>query len=335
MKKVSIYRPTSIDEAIQILSTHGMESGVYAGGTDLLIRLKNRLKQAPSYLVDIKKINDLRYIKEDAQGNVQIGALTKLAEVADSDIIKRKYPMLALAVGKISSPELRNASTVGGDILQEVWCQYLRGGYSCYRNGGYICYGAIGDNSYYHSAMGGRLCYAVYPGDIATAMIPFDAKVKLATPFGNKEMTLEQLVPGDMMVDGRIQSHVVRYNEILTEVTLPAPKAGFQASFEKIRPRGVWDFAMASLALGLQLNGKTDPGCTRRVWRDFGQAVSGTRSGEFPERQDADGSTGAAGDGSGTDELGAAEIQRDEDRHGERPVGFGTHQDRRSLISRE
>ena len=69
-------------------------------------------------------------------------------------------------------------------------------------------------------------------------------------------MTLEQLVPGDMMVDGRIQSHVVRYNEILTEVTLPAPKPGFQASFEKIRPRGVWDFAMASLALGLQLNGK-------------------------------------------------------------------------------
>ena len=55
MKKVSIYRPTSIDEAIQILSTHGMESGVYAGGTDLLIRLKNRLKQAPSYLVDIKR----------------------------------------------------------------------------------------------------------------------------------------------------------------------------------------------------------------------------------------------------------------------------------------
>ena len=257
MKKVSIYKPTSIDEAIQILSLHGTEAGVYAGGTDLLIRLKNRLKQAPSYLVDIKKINDLRYIKEDAQGNVQIGALTKLAEVADSDLLKKKYPMLVEAVGKISSPELRNASTVGGDMLQEVWCQYLRGAYSCWRNGGYICYGAIGDNSYYHSAMGGRLCYAVYPGDIATALIPYDAKVKIAGPFGMKEMTVEQLVPGDMMVDGRIQSHVLRFNEILTEVTIPAPKPGFQASFEKLRPRGVWDFAMASLALGLQLNGKT------------------------------------------------------------------------------
>src|SRR4030095_4807321 len=256
MKNISVYRPTSIEQAIQLLSRHGHEAGVYAGGTDLLIRLKNGLSQAPTYLVDIKKIDNLRYIKDDAQGGVRIGALTKLSEMVESDLLAKRFPMLVRAVGMISSPELRNASTLGGDLLQEVWCQYLRGGYSCWRNGGYLCYGAIGDNSYYHSAMGGRLCYAVYPGDAATALIPFDATVKLATPSGIKELTNEQLVPGDLIVDGRIQSHVVRYNEILTEVTLPAPKAGFQASFEKIRPRGVWDFAMASLALGLQLNGK-------------------------------------------------------------------------------
>jgi xanthine dehydrogenase YagS FAD-binding subunit len=257
MKPVYIYKPASVEQAIQILSMHGTDAGVYAGGTDLLIRLKNRLQQAPTYLVDIKKIDNLRYIKETPDGGVQIGALTKLAEVADSDLIKRKYPMLTQAVQKISSPELRNSSTVGGDILQEVWCQYLRGGYSCYRNGGYICYGAIGDNSYYHSAMGGRLCYAVYPGDIATAMMPYDPTVQIAGPFGSKTLTMEQLVPGDMMVDGRIQSHVVRFNEVLTQVTLPPPKPNFRASFEKIRPREVWDFAMASLAMGVQVQGTT------------------------------------------------------------------------------
>src|SRR6478735_9493622 len=101
MKKVSIYRPTSIDEAIQILSTHGMESGVYAGGTDLLIRLKNRLKQAPTYLVDIKKISNLRYIKEDAAGGLQIGSLTKLSEIVESELVARKYPMLVRAIGMI------------------------------------------------------------------------------------------------------------------------------------------------------------------------------------------------------------------------------------------
>ena len=257
MKKISVYRPKSIEEATDILSLHGTEAGVYAGGTDLLIRLKNRLKETPTYLVDIKKIDNLRYIKDDGQGGVKIGALTKIGEVVDSKLLAERYPMLVEAAGKISSPELRNASTVGGDILQQVWCQYLRGNYNCWRNGVYICYGAIGDNSYYHSAMGGRLCYAVYPGDLAPALMPYDATVRLATPSGPKQLTMEQLVPGDMMVDGRIQSHVVRHNEILTEVQLPAPRPGFKASFEKIRPRGVWDFAMASLAMGLQLDGKT------------------------------------------------------------------------------
>jgi xanthine dehydrogenase YagS FAD-binding subunit len=253
MKKVSIYRPATVDDAIGILSRHGTEAAVYAGGTDLLVRLKNRLKQAPTYLVDIKRIDNLRYIKEGSEGEVRIGTATKLAEMADSDLLKNRYPMLVEAINKISSPELRNASTLGGDLLQEVWCQYLRGGYPCWRNGGYLCYGAIGDNSYYHSAMGGRLCYAVYPGDAATALIPFDARARLATPAGPKELSLEQLVPGDMMVDGRIQSHVVRFNEILTEVVIPAPRPGLRASFEKLRPRGVWDFAMASLAMALQV----------------------------------------------------------------------------------
>ncbi|HEY1304650.1 MAG TPA: FAD binding domain-containing protein [Vicinamibacterales bacterium] len=255
MKKIAVYRPTTTDEAIRILSSHGTQAAVYAGGTDLLVRLKNRLTQAPAYLVDIKKINDLRYIREDANGGVRIGALTKLAEIVDSELIAKRYPMLSKATGMISSPELRNASTLGGDLLQEVWCQYLRGGYSCWRNGGYLCYGAIGDNSYYHSAMGGRLCYAVYPGDAATALIPYDATVKLATPTGIQELSLEKLVPGDMMVDGRIQSHVVRHNEILTEIILPPPRPNARTSFEKLRPRGVWDFAMAALALNLEMRG--------------------------------------------------------------------------------
>lgn len=257
MKNVSIYKPASTDEAMQILTHHGQDAAVYAGGTDLLVRLKNRLHQAPTYLVDIKKIQDLHYIREDGQGNVRIGATTTLSALAASPLLQRRYPMLVEAIHYISSPELRNASTIGGDLLQEVWCQYLRGGYNCWRNGGYICYGAIGDNSYYHSAMGGRLCYAVYPGDAATALIPFDARVKLATPSGEKELTMEQLVPGDLLVDGRIQSHVVRHNEILTEVVIPPPQPGLRASFEKLRPRGVWDFALASAAISLRMSGNT------------------------------------------------------------------------------
>src|SRR5438046_10478729 len=123
-----------------------------------------------------------------------------MAELADSRLLQEKYPMLVEAVNKISSPELRNASTLGGDLLQEVWCQYLRGNYNCWRNGGYICYGAIGDNSYYHSAMGRRLCYAVYPGHLAPALMRYDATITLSRPSGPKQLANEQLVRGPMIV---------------------------------------------------------------------------------------------------------------------------------------
>src|SRR5437763_14462529 len=101
MKKISVYRPTTVEEAIQVLSEHPSDAEVYAGGTDILIRLKNRLEQAPTYLVDIKKIENLRYIKEDAQGGVRIGTATKLAEIADSELMKKKYPVLVEAVNLI------------------------------------------------------------------------------------------------------------------------------------------------------------------------------------------------------------------------------------------
>jgi xanthine dehydrogenase YagS FAD-binding subunit len=254
MKPVTLYKPASVQEATQILAYHGPEAVVYAGGTDLLIRLKNRLNAAPKYLVDIKGIPELHGIRETPDGGLAIGAITTVAEVAQSDLVARKYPLLTETVKRISSPELRNQSTIAGDILQEVWCQYLRGNYPCWRNGGYICYGAIGDNSYYHSVMGGRLCFAVYHGDAAIGLEALDAGVKIAAPSGVREMSLEALIPGDVMVDGKVQSHILHNNEILTEVLIPPGRPGSVGSFQKIRPRGVWDFAMASAAVNLQVD---------------------------------------------------------------------------------
>jgi xanthine dehydrogenase YagS FAD-binding subunit len=255
MKPVTLYRPTSLAEATQILSHHGPEAAVYAGGTDLLIRLKNRLNAAPKYIVDIKQIGELKFIREAPDGGLAVGATTTIAEVEQSDLVKRKYPLLVETFKRISSPELRNQSTIAGDIMQEVWCQYLRGNYPCWRNGGYICYGAIGDNSYYHSVMGGRLCFAVYHGDAAIGLEALDAGVKIAAPSGTRELSLEALIPGDVMVDGRVQSHVLHSDEILTEVVIPRPREGSVGTFQKIRPRGVWDFAMASVAVNLHIGG--------------------------------------------------------------------------------
>jgi xanthine dehydrogenase YagS FAD-binding subunit len=213
-----------------------------------------RITDRPKYLVDIKGI-DLNFIRETADGGLAIGATTTISDVQHSELVTRKYPLLEQTLKKISSPELRNQSTIAGDIMQEVWCQYLRGNYPCWRNGGYLCYGAIGDNSYYHSVMGGRLCFAVYHGDAAIALEALEASVKVVGPSGMREMTLEALIPGDVLIDGRVQSHVLRSNEILTEIVIPPAKNGSVGTFQKIRPRGVWDFAMASVAINLQMDG--------------------------------------------------------------------------------
>ena len=186
MKPVTLYKPASVQEATQILAHHGGEAAVYAGGTDLLIRLKNRLNASPKYLVDIKQIEELRGVRETQDGGLAIGAITTIAEIEQSELAARKYPLLMQTLKRISSPELRNQSTIAGDIMQEVWCQYLRGNYPCWRNGGYICYGAIGDNSYYHSVMGGRLCFAVYHGDAAIGLEALDASVNVAAPSGTR-----------------------------------------------------------------------------------------------------------------------------------------------------
>ena len=256
MKPFSMYRPSNLEDAVQILSRHGKEAAVFAGGTDLLIRMKNRQTVVPRYFVDIKQISALNFVRQSTDGALRLGSLATLSAIADSPLVRDSFSVLQHTIEEISSPELRNQATIGGELLQEVWCQYLRGDYACWRNGGYICYGAIGDNDYYHSAMGGRLCYAVYPADAATTLVALDARVKFVGPSGEKEMTVEELIPGDVVVDGRIQSHLLRSNEILTEVIIPRPKPGSKAFFEKTRPRGVWDFAQAEVAVLLEMSGR-------------------------------------------------------------------------------
>ncbi len=256
MKPVGIYTPSSLDEAIEILSEHGKDAAVYAGGTDLLVRLKNRIDSSPKYLVDIKKIrDDLRYVKKTQDGSLKIGALSTISEVANSDLVKQSLPLLSRALESISSPELRNQSTIGGDLLQEVWCPYYRNNYPCYRNGGNTCHGEVGDNSIYHSIMGAKLSYAAYPGDAAVALVALDASVGVASPNSEtiKTMKVEELLPGVVKVDEKVQSNVLHNNEILTEVTVPAIKAGSKIYYEKVRQRQVWDFALASIAAVLQM----------------------------------------------------------------------------------
>lgn len=274
MKQFSLYKPKTVEEALAALSSGGKGISAYAGGTDMLVRLKNRLYTSPDSLVDIKGLDELRFIRYDESAGLVIGALVTLGELEEAQETAH-YPVIAQTLSSISSPELRNQSTVGGNILQEVWCPYYRSNYRCWRNGGDICYAEVGDNTEYQSIMGAKKSYAAYPGDLAITLASLGANVTVAGPEGRKQLTIEELLPGEVEADGRIQSHALRRNELLTEVSIPPAGKDELCLFGKVRKRDVWDFASASVAMKLSLDGGSITrasvffgGIATRPWRD-------------------------------------------------------------------
>jgi len=256
VKNFGLIQPSTLSEAVRLLDRYGNEAKVIAGGTDILYLIKNGVTHhMPRILIDISNLG-LSYIRVESDG-LRIGATTTLSEVAENETIKNRYTVLAQAANRAASPQLRNMATIGGDILQEVWCWYLRYNYDCWRNGGTICYGAIGDNRFYHSIFGGRLCYAVHPGDVAPALFALNARVVVAGPGGERTLSMDDFMPGINLVDGRIKENVLRRNEILKEIIVPATQANTKSAFYKVAERGSIDFALASAAVAANMNGST------------------------------------------------------------------------------
>lgn len=252
-----LFMPSTLDEAVRLLTQYGGQAKVVAGATNVLYLMKNGVTyHTPKYWVDITNL-PLDYIKYSPSDGLRIGALTKISTIAEDPNVNQYYPALAQAASRVASPQIRRQATAAGDILQEVWCWYLRYNYDCWRNGGQVCYGAYGDNRYYHSIFGGHLCYAVHPGDTTTAYFAFDAEVTIYGPNGQYTMPITQFMPGVTIVDGRVKENVLRYNEILTEIHLPPLPSGTKSAFYKVSFRRSFDFALASAAVRLTFSGNT------------------------------------------------------------------------------
>ncbi|MEG0662867.1 MAG: FAD-dependent oxidoreductase, partial [Anaerovoracaceae bacterium] len=159
MKRFSHMEATSFEEATQKLKS-GKQVYPIAGGTDLLGVLKGKLlPEYPEALVNIKKVKDAAQITDDGD-TVTIGALTKLCDIEDSELINRELNAIGEAAHSIASPIVRNSATIGGNICQGVRCWYYRyphtigGRLVCARKGGEECY-AIHGRNVNHSVMGG------------------------------------------------------------------------------------------------------------------------------------------------------------------------------------
>lgn len=262
LPKFEHLQPASLAEALDLLSEHGEEVKVIAGGTDLLVSMKHRLL-TPRYLLNLKGLKDLDFIEEGKEG-LRLGALTRLTTIIKSPLVREKFPILAQAAGYVSASPLQNMGTLGGNLCQNTRCffynqsQFWRQARPpCFKTGGEVC----------HVVKGGDHCYSVYQGDLAPVLIALEARVKLAKKGGERVIPLLDLYTGQGEEPIALEA-----GEILTEVEIPGPMpyyksggsnpvtASWGGDYQKLRYRGAMDFPLVGVAAVLSRNGG---GCAR------------------------------------------------------------------------
>jgi xanthine dehydrogenase YagS FAD-binding subunit len=249
MPSFSYARAKSVEDAVFQLASTGAR--VHAGGTDLLGCLRDRVLAADK-VVSISGIDALRGIATTADGSLRIGALVTLAEIARHNEIAARYLTLAEAAGAAASPQLRNQGTLGGNLCQKPRCWYYRGEFACTRKGGETCFALHGDNRY-HAVFGADACVYVHPSDCAPALVALEALVRIAGPGGTRVVPAERFWV--LPAADPTRETVLEPGEIVTEVVLPPPGKNVRGRYRKVRARGVWDFALASIAVALTVEG--------------------------------------------------------------------------------
>jgi aerobic carbon-monoxide dehydrogenase medium subunit len=112
---LEMYQPTTLQEASRLLKDKGAGGHFLAGGTDLVIAIKEK-GLIPKYVVDLKKVPGLSGIRENADDSITIGALTTMREIETDSLLNKKYPFLCQSAAEVGSIQIRNRATVGGNM---------------------------------------------------------------------------------------------------------------------------------------------------------------------------------------------------------------------------
>lgn len=230
-------RPTSVDEALELLSGDG--AAVLAGGTDLAGQIDRGIT-APTVLVDLQAAG-LGGIEADGDG-VRIGATTTLADLA-AEARVAPYAVVVTAAGLAASPLLRNQGTVGGNLCQHTRCWYYRGEeWTCWLGGGDTCFAQIGDHRKHNLEAGD--CISAHPSDLAPAFAVCGAGVVVRSLDGEREIPLLDLYrrPTD---DNRSLVTLAR-GELVVAVRLPAPPDA--SVYLRTGERQAFSFPLVSVA---------------------------------------------------------------------------------------
>jgi xanthine dehydrogenase YagS FAD-binding subunit len=252
MKNFEYVRPATISEAVAAAAESG--SAYLAGGTNLLDLMKGGIAR-PNRLVDISHLPGLDRIERLPDGGTRIGALVRNADLAHDDEFAKSYPGIAEALLSGASGQLRNAATVGGNLLQRTRCGYFYDPASACnkREPGTGCDARGGENRL-HAVLGwSEACIATHPSDFCVPLAALDAVVEIEGRTGRREVTVEALhrLPGDTPE----QENVLLPGDLIVAVRLPKEARTFarHARYLKVRERTSFAFAVVSAAVGLRI----------------------------------------------------------------------------------
>ncbi|HUC17828.1 MAG TPA: xanthine dehydrogenase family protein subunit M [Acetobacteraceae bacterium] len=252
MNRFDYIRPATIADAVAAAAEPG--AAYLAGGTNLLDLMKGGLIR-PRRLVDVTRLPGLDAIEWLADGGVRIGALVRNADLAHDSQFARRFPAVAEALLSGASAQLRNAATVGGNLMQRTRCAYFydpasacnkrEPGSGCDARGGETRLAAI-------LGWSGH-CIATHPSDFCVPLAALDAVVEIAGRAGRHEVPLEAFhsLPGDEPA----RESVLEPGALIVAVRLPAEAATFaaHARYLKLRERTSYAFAIVSAAAALRI----------------------------------------------------------------------------------
>ncbi|HEY7539746.1 MAG TPA: xanthine dehydrogenase family protein subunit M [Methylomirabilota bacterium] len=237
--------PTTVDAAARLMAEHGRDAMLVAGGTDLYPNMKRRQFE-PKVLVGLRGLRELRGVRGSAAEGVTIGAGTTLSAVAADRDIMRAWPALATAAGLVSSPQLRNMGTIGGNICVDTRCNYYNQSHEwrkaigfCMKKDGDICLVAPGSSR----------CWAVSSSDTAPVLWALQAKLRLVGADGERTIPM-----GALYQDDGIAYLAKRPDEIVADIELP-PAEGWRSAYLKLRRRGSFDFPVLGVAVAARMEG--------------------------------------------------------------------------------
>jgi xanthine dehydrogenase YagS FAD-binding subunit len=257
MKAFEWVSPATVGEAVSLLKSAPAAKDIdeaarpIAGGQDLLTTMKEYVTR-PARVVNLKGIRGLDRVEPDGKGGLRVGALVTLAQLEENAEVRRGFPGLAEAAHSVATQQIRNLGTVAGNLCQRPRCWYYRLEEAvCLKKGGSECFAATGENKY-NAILGGGPSYIVHPSDLAPVLVALGASINVTGAEGKRTIPLDKFFT--LPSEGNVRrENVLRNDEIITEVNVPASPLAARSTYLKFKERESLDFALASVAAAVEL----------------------------------------------------------------------------------